>query len=113
MLYILYAWLVVRFTGLVVLCWKLKTLRLVLVIIFLKQDSLCGKAISSFQLGQVDRTVDNFHHSWPSQKVVYDKIILKELRPVLTFQRKIFLLNLIDFPYLYVNQTYPIFITSK
>ena len=48
---------------------EIKNAVLVVVLIFLKHNGLCGRAISSSQLCQVDSTVDNFHNSWPSQKI--------------------------------------------
>ena len=70
-------------------------------LIFLKHDGLCGQGISSSQLWQVDRTVDNFHNSWPSQEVIHDEIILK-----LCFNSSVenILFNQINFPYMCVNQ---------
>ena len=59
------------------LFWKIKNAVVLVVLIFLKHNGLCGQAISSSQLWQVDSTVDNFHNLWPLQEVVHDKIILR------------------------------------
>ena len=64
----------VRFGTTVV---EIKNAVVVVVLIFLKHNGLCGRGISSSQLWQVDSTVDDFHILWPSQKVTHDKIILK------------------------------------
>ena len=56
---------------------KIKNAVVVVVLIFLKHNSLRGQAINSSQLWQVHSAFDNFHNSWPSQEVVPDKIILK------------------------------------
>ena len=56
---------------------EIKKTAVVVVLIFLKYNGLCGDAIISAQLWWVDSTVDNFHNSWPSQELIHDKIILK------------------------------------
>ena len=43
------------------------------VLIFLKHNGLCGWVISSSQLWLVVSTVDNFQNSW----LIHDKIIIK------------------------------------
>ena len=58
-------------------CVEIKNTLVVVALIFLKHNGMCGQAISSSRLRQVDSTVDNFHNSWPSQEVIHDKIILK------------------------------------
>ena len=56
---------------------EIKNAVVVVVLIFLKHNGLCGQVISSSPFLQVDSTVDNFHNSWPSQEVIHGEIILK------------------------------------
>ena len=50
----------VRFGTIV---FEINNVVVVVVLLFLKHNGLCGRAISSFQLWQVDSTVDNFQNS--------------------------------------------------
>ena len=55
---------------------QIKDAVVVVVLIFLKDNGLGGQMISSFQLWQIDSTVDNFQKLWPFQEVIHDKIML-------------------------------------
>ena len=56
---------------------QIKDAVVVVVLIFLKHNNgLGGQVISSFQLWQIDSTIDNFQKLLPFQEVIHDKIML-------------------------------------
>ena len=56
---------------------QIKDAVVVVVLIFLKHNNgLGGQVISSFQLWQIDSTIDNFQKLWSFQEVIHDKIML-------------------------------------